>query len=180
VSRVDSVVAAIAGESPSEAENDAAAVLKGGVIGAIAGGVGLLAMAPILLAGVALGVIDSAAFSELAHLGLGRTENVLLGYFIFAGGGMTTWPLLFAVLNNYLPGRTMVQSGFVFATIMWTGFLVAFYSSQTGLALVLYLLLTLLAHWAYGVLLGLAFGLIARRTDVLFVSTNTMSVSKET
>ena len=180
MSRVDSVIAAIAGESPSEAENDAAAVLKGGVIGAIAGGVGLLAMAPILLAGVALGVIDSAAFSELAHLGLGRTENVLLGYFIFAGGGMTTWPLLFAVLNDYLPGRTMIQSGFVFATITWTGFLVAFYSSQTGLALVLYLLLTLLAHWAYGVLLGLAFGLIARRTDVLFVSTDTMSVSKET
>ncbi len=179
MSRVDSVIAAIAGESPSEAENDAAAILKGGVIGAIAGGAGLLVMSPILWAGVALGVIDSASFSELAHLGLGRSENVLLGYFIFAGGGMTTWPLLFAVLNDYLPGRTMVQSGFVFASITWTGFLVAFYTSQAGLALVLYLLLTLLAHWAYGVVLGLVFGLIARRTKVLFVSTNTMSVSEE-
>ena len=180
MSRVDSVVAAIAGESPNEAENDVAAVIKGGVIGAIAGGVGLLAMAPILWAGVALGVIDSASFAELAHLGLGRPESALLGYVIFAGGGMTTWPLLFAVLNDYLPGRTMIQSGFGFATIMWTGFLVAFYASQSGLALVLYLLLTLLAHWAYGVLLGLVFGLASRRTEVLFVSTDTMSVSKET
>jgi MFS family permease len=180
MSRTDSIIAAIAGESPSEAENDAAAVLKGGVIGAIAGGVGLLAMAPILFSGVALGVIDSTAFAELAYLGLGRPENPLLGYVIFAGGGMTTWPLLFAVLNDYLPGRTMVQSGFGFATIMWTGFLVAFYTSQTGLALVLYLLLTLLAHWAYGVLLGLTFAVIVRRTDVLFVSTDTMSVSEET
>ena len=179
MSRADSVIAAIAGESPSEAENDAAAVVKGGVIGAIAGGVGLLAMAPILWVGVALGVIDSAAFAELAHLGLGRPESALLGYVIFAGGGMTTWPLLFAVLNDYLPGRTMVQSGFGFATIMWTGFLVAFYSSQSGLALVLYVLLTLLAHWAYGVLLGLVFAIVAQRTEVLFVSTDTMSVSKE-
>lgn len=74
----------------------------------------------------------------------------------------------------------MVQSGFVFATIMWTGFLVAFYSSQAGLALVLYLLLTLLAHWAYGVLLGLVFSVVAQRTELLFVTTDTMSVSKET
>lgn len=180
MSRADSVIAAIAGESASEAENDVAAVVKGGVIGVIAGGAGLLAMAPILWAGIALGVIDSTAFAELAHLGLGRPDSALLGYVIFAGGGMTTWPLLFAVLNDYLPGQTMVQSGFGFATIMWTGFLVAFYSSQAGLALVLYLLLTLLAHWAYGVLLGLVFAIVAQRTELLFVTTDTMSVSKKT
>lgn len=176
---MDSVVEAVAGESPSEAANDAAAIVKGGVIGAVAGGLGILAMSPVLLVAVAFGVLDTASFAELAHLGLGRSDNVILGYLIFAGGGMTTWPLLFAVLNSYLPGRLMIQSGVTFATIAWTGFLVAFYTGQSGLALVLYLLLTLVAHWMYGAVLGATFGLASNRTEVLFLSTDTMSVSEE-
>lgn len=179
MSRADSVVEAIAGESPSEAANDVAGVLKGGVIGAIAGGAGILAMSPILAVAVAFGVLDTAAFSELAHLGLGRSDNILLGYFIFAGGGMTTWPLLFAVLNEYLPGQSMMMSGVTFGIIAWTGFLVAFYSGQTSLALVLYLILTLVAHCVYGAVLGAVFDLVSTRTEILFVSTDTMSVSKK-
>ena len=180
MSRTDSVVEAVAGESPSAAANDAAAVVKGGVIGAIAGGLGILAMSPILAVAVAFGVLDTTSFSELAHLGIGRSDNVALGYFIFAGGGMTTWPLLFAVLNTYLPGRLMIQSGVAFATIAWTGFLPAFYTGQSGLALALYLLLTLVAHWAYGAVLGATFDLFANRTEILFISTDTMSVSQDT
>lgn len=179
MSRTDSIVEAVAGESPNEATNDVVAIVKGGVIGAIAGGVGIVAMSLVLGVAVVFGVLDTASFAELAHLGLGRSDRVLLGYVIFAGGGMTTWPLLFAVLNEYLPGRTMVQSGVTFATIAWTGFLVAFYTGQTGLALALYLILTLVAHWVYGAVLGAVFGLVSRRTKVLFVSTDTMSVTEE-
>ena len=179
MSRTDSVVEAVAGESTSEAANDVAAIVKGGLLGVIAGGAGILAMSPILAVAVVFGVLDTASFSELAHLGLGRSDNVVLGYLIFAGGGMTTWPLLYAVLNNYLPGQLMVQSGVTFATIAWTGFLVAFYTGQSDLALVLYLLLTLVAHWVYGAVLGATFGLFSNRTEILFISTDTMSVSKE-
>ncbi|WP_394324986.1 DUF6789 family protein [Halomicrobium katesii] len=40
---------------------------------------------------------------------------------------------------------------------MWTGFALGFYTGQSGLALVGYAVLTLLAHVVYGVGLGLVF-----------------------
>jgi cytochrome c oxidase subunit 1 len=173
----EAVVRTATGESEDEAVADVVAVLKGGVIGAIAGAAGLVVMSVVLAIGIALGAFDTAAFAELASIA-GGGESELLGYAVFFGGGMTTWPLLFAVLNDYLPGGRMETSGLTFGTIAWTGFILAFYTSQTGTTLALYLGLTLLAHWGYGATLGAVFYLVAARTDVVFV-TEGVNVSKE-
>lgn len=168
----------LATESPTNAATDLVGIFKDGVIGAVAGAAGTVMLSAVLFVALNLGAFDSASFGGLAEL-VGLGADPLVGYVIFFGGGMTTWPLLYAVLNNYLPGQLMVQSGVTFATIAWTGFLVAFYTGQSDLALVLYLLLTLVAHWVYGAVLGATFGLFSNRTEILFISTDTMSVSKE-
>jgi cytochrome c oxidase subunit 1 len=152
-------------DSPSEAVGDLAGVFRDGVIGAVAGFAGVVLLSMVLVVAAALGAFDSEAFAELADLvGLGAfPQRTLIGYVIFMGGGMTTFPLLFASVQEYLPGPTMALRGVGFATIVWTGFLPAFYTGQSGIALALYIVLSLVAHWAYGFALGSAFDFFAER-----------------
>jgi len=48
---------------------------------------------------------------------------------------------------------------------MWTGFVLAFYTDQSGLTLVLYAVLTLIAHVVYGIGLGAVFNYFSTRPD---------------
>ncbi len=123
------------------------------IVGAAGGLVGTLLMSGVLFAAVTLGVFDLASFADLAGL-VGLPATVGLGYLIFLVGGMTVWPLLFLTLGEYLPGELNLVTGLGYATVISTGFAIAFYAGQIGLELVGYLVFTLVAHWAYG--LGLA------------------------
>ena len=131
--------------------------------GAVAGLGGMAAMVPVLLVAYVAGALEPRAFTALAEIvGLAPTVSVgggsyglLIGAIIFVGGGMTTLPLLFVSLAVFLPPADNIPlAGVTFATVIWTGFAIAFYTGQTGVALALYLALTLIAHWAYGYVLG--------------------------
>ena len=131
--------------------------VKQAALGAAAGLAGMAAMAPFLGAAWALDAFELAAVAGLSDI-VGFDGSFLLGSVIFVGGGMTTLPLLFASLAVFLPGEAMSAKGAVFGAIVWTGFAVAFWSEQTGATLALYLLFTLLAHLAYGTVLGTLYG----------------------
>jgi cytochrome c oxidase subunit 1 len=107
----------------------------------------------MLFTGSLLGVFDVVAFVELSTL-IGLGESVAIGYLVFMLGGMTTWAILFRALAEYLPGRLLVITGLSYATIISLGFMIAFYTGQSGLELLGYLVFVLVAHWLYG--LGLA------------------------
>ena len=63
--------------------------------------------------------------------------------------------MLFVSLAEFLPPeRDVGLRGVSFAVIVWTGFLMAFSTGQTGRTLVLYAALSLAAHVAYGYALG--------------------------
>jgi cytochrome c oxidase subunit 1 len=117
--------------------------------GLLAGFVGTLLMSGALFAATVLGVFDTVAFAELADLA-GFGEQLGVGYAIFLLGGTTTWALLFVALADYLPGRLTVVTGLAYATVMAGGFMLAFYTGQTGLELVGYVAFSLVAHWLYG------------------------------
>jgi len=106
-----------------------------------------------LLTAVLVGVLDPASFGELADL-VGLRARPALGAALFLVGGTVTWPLLFLAFQTFLPGQLLFERGLVFATLIATGFSIAFYTGQRGLALVGYLGFVMVAHWAYG--LGLA------------------------
>lgn len=126
----------------------------------VAGGAGLagmVAMLPILLVAYLLGALNPEAFTALAEIvGLGGTPySFLIGMIIFVGGGMTTLPLLFVSLAEFLPPANDIPiSGVTYATVVWTGFVIAFDPGLDGLMFGLYLVMTLAAHWAYGYVLG--------------------------
>jgi cytochrome c oxidase subunit 1 len=110
---------------------------------------------------VLVGVLDPAAFGELAEL-LGLPASPALGVGLFLVGGTVTWPLVFLAFQEYLPGRLLFETGLVFASLISTGFAVAFYSGQRGLALVGYLAFVVVAHWAYGLGLTVTFQYLRR------------------
>jgi cytochrome c oxidase subunit 1 len=131
-------------------------------IAAVGGFVGTLLMAGGLGTAAVVGVFDLAALSELAEL-VGLPATPLLGAVLFLAGGTVTWPLLFLAFSDYLPGRLLFETGLVFATVISSGFLIAFYNGQTGLALVGYVAFVLVAHWAYGLGLTVTFRFLQTR-----------------
>lgn len=127
------------------------------VLSAFAGGaLGLIAMVPILFVPPAfLNLFQADTIVDVAELGraLGFEPNLLLGIVVFVGGGTIALPLLFVVAGAFLPPREPRSArGITFATIMWTGFVIAFWPGEY--AGVLFLGLSLSAHWVYGYVLG--------------------------
>ncbi|MBX0322910.1 hypothetical protein EGH21_07695 [Halomicroarcula sp. F13] len=151
----------------SEEFDNLRGILADGVVGAAGGLVGTAMMSVVFLIAQSLGAFSLSDFAILTELvGLtGYVPEVLFGYVMFLGGGMFPWPLLFASLKEYLPGQSDPISGAFFGAAMWTGFVLAFYTGQSGLALVLYAVLTLAAHVVYGIGLGAVFNYFATRPD---------------
>lgn len=97
-------------------------------------------------------------FEALARF-FGLPEQVTLGFVIFLLFGSVIWPLLFAVIEPYLPpGGDPAVSGMLFAGVLWVAFLVVGTGGINSILIPLYAVMTLLAHLAYGFTLGLVYG----------------------
>ncbi|WP_336339110.1 DUF6789 family protein [Haloarcula brevis] len=124
---------------------------------AAAGGfVGTVLMSGGLGTAILIGVLDPVSFGEIAEL-VGLPASPALGAVLFLVGGTVTWPLLFLAFSEYLPGRLLFETGLVFATLISSGFAIAFYTGQSGLAFVGYLTFVVVSHWAYGIGLTVTF-----------------------
>jgi len=159
-------------EDPVEPDFDhLTGIVTDGIIGAVGGAVGTAALTVGLLVAQSVGAFHVDAFATLTELtGLGfllPSNPTAIGYLLFLAGGMITWPLLFASIGSYLPGETFAIRGIPFGFVLWTGFVMAFHADQTGVTLVLYAVLTLLAHVFYGFTLGSVFDYLSNRPDTL-------------
>ncbi len=126
-------------------------------VASLSGLAGMIAMQPIFGVATVIGVLDPVAFAGFANI-VGYGLDFWGGVAIFVLGGMTVLPLLFITLGNYLPPASSVPlRGVTYGTIIWTGFTIAFYTGQSGAALVIYLVMTLVNHWVYGAVLGLVY-----------------------
>jgi cytochrome c oxidase subunit 1 len=124
--------------------------------GAVGGIGGTLATLGILYLSDVIGVFQISALKSIADLGLGP-GNLRLVLVLFFAGGLFLWPNFYIALVDYLPGEELLRSGLIHSTILWTGFIVITYTGQAGIQLVGYLVATLIAHWAYGLLMASAF-----------------------
>lgn len=154
----------------SERETNAmVGIVFDGVVGAVSGAVGMAAMIVILLVASSLGGFDMTSVAMVVELtGINQIApayTTLIGYLLFVGGGMVTWPLLFASIGRYLPGETNARQGAFFGLVLWSGFVLAFYTGYTGRALAVYVVFTLLAHLAYGFCLGAVIDYLGGREE---------------
>lgn len=148
-----------------------AGVVTDGIIGALGGLVGTVVLTVGLLIASSLGAFDLDSFAVVAELTganvLFESNVTAVGYIIFLVGGMTVWPLLLASIGTYLPGDRFAIKGVPFGFVLWTGFAPSFYGGQSGLALALYLVITLFAHVFYGFSLGSVFDYFGNRPDTI-------------
>jgi len=123
-------------------------------VGGIAGGVvGTMLMVGVLFVVNATVTPGLNVFGTLAELaGVGNAP--VIGLALFFGAGMFAWPLLFVTLGAFLPGSTRPMQGIVFAAILWTGFITAFYSLYSGFDLVVFVAFSVVTHLTYGYVLG--------------------------
>ncbi|WP_238392178.1 DUF6789 family protein [Halorussus amylolyticus] len=146
-------------------------IVTDGLIGAVGGLVGTAALTVGLLIARSLDAFELGSFATLAELtgldALFAPNPAAVGYVLFLLTGMVMWPLLFASIGSYLPGEKYATKGLPYGFVLWTGFAPAFYEGYTGLALVLYLVLTLGAHFSYGFTLGAVFDYLGDRPDTL-------------
>ncbi|UPV76531.1 hypothetical protein M0R89_18535 (plasmid) [Halorussus limi] len=146
-------------------------IVVDGFIGAVGGLVGTGALTIGLLIAASLNAFQIESFGTLAELtGFNAVlplSPTAVGYVLFLLTGMVMWPLLFASIGAYLPGDKYATKGVPFGFVLWTGFAPAFYEGYTGLAMVLYLALTLGAHFSYGFTLGAVFDYLGDRPQTL-------------
>lgn len=130
---------------PNEMERAA-----GGIAGGIVGTMLMTGVLFLVNATLTPGIDVFGTLAELAGVG----NAPALGIGLFFGAGMLAWPLLFVTLGAYLPGATKPKQGIVFAAVLWTGFITAFYSRYAGFDLVVFFVFSIVTHVAYGWVLG--------------------------
>jgi hypothetical protein len=133
------------------------AAVAGGVVGT---GVisGILVMLEVQMRDV-LHLFDAVARF------VGLPGQTFLGFVIYSLAGAVVWPLIFLALRPYLPrGPDPAAQGAVFATALWVVFAFTGRGDLSGGLLVVYLVFTLLAHWAYGFTMGAVYGYLTGET----------------
>lgn len=129
------------------------------VFAAMSGGLlGTILMLPILV-GVPnlLNLFRTNPITEFAGFGafFGLEPSLELGIALFLIGGTVVLPLMFVVVGAFLPPRSpRFVRGATFATIFWTGFVPAFWPEGGALVVGIFLLVSLVSHWVYGLTLG--------------------------
>lgn len=130
------------------------------VIGtAMVGGlVGMVLMLPVLV-GIpfAFSLFRTEPIAQFAPFltQIGFEPSLALGVTLFVIGGTTVLPLMFVVVGAFLPPEEpRYLRGVTYATIFWTGFILAFWPGGDGATVTVFLVVSLLAHWIYGAVLG--------------------------
>ncbi|AUV80747.1 cytochrome C oxidase subunit I [Salinigranum rubrum] len=129
------------------------------VLMSMAGGLlGTVLMLPVLV-GIpqALGLFRTEPITQFAGFAafFGIEPTAALGMVVFGLGGTFVLPLIFLVVGSFLPPREpRYLRGMTFATFFWTGFAPAFWPGTGALAVAVFLVVSLLAHWVYGATLG--------------------------
>lgn len=142
-----------ADERQEESDNEIQDSLDDALRTIVAGFVATALMTVLLLAVQSAYWGEFEVFETLANIA-GARESFVLGLFLFFLGGTIAWPLMFISLGTFLPGKTRMRQGVVFALVLWVGFIVAFSRELTGLDFVVFFLVSLALHAIYGYVLG--------------------------
>ena len=127
--------------------------------GVVGGLVGVLLMTPLLVVlPRAIGVFRPEPIVGFASFGafVGLEPSLELGLALFVANGALSLPLIFLTAGMFLPPHEpKYLRGVTFATLVWPGFLLAFWPGGELVIQATFLVVSLLGHWVYGAALGL-------------------------
>jgi hypothetical protein len=147
------VVAGLPVEETVITRNVVAMAMAGGLAGTV------LMLPVVVLLPQLLGVFQAepvANFVGFAEV-FGIEPTLTMGAVLFGVGGMVALPLVFLVFGAFLPPvEPRYLRGVTFGTIFWVGFALAFWPDESLVTVGSFLVFSLLGHWIYGLVLGLA------------------------
>ncbi|MHB9287730.1 DUF6789 family protein [Halobacteriales archaeon Cl-PHB] len=121
---------------------------------AVAGGVAGTAVLSLLLLFLEVETREALGVFEAIARFVGMPGQLALGFVVFVAAGVLAWPLLFLAVADYIPKDDPAAAGLVFGLVLWIPFAVIGRGDLTGPGLFIYVSFTLLAHLAYGFVLG--------------------------
>jgi hypothetical protein len=142
-------------ETPSLGETETTLTLR--IVGsAFVGGLaGIVVMSPVI-AGIPilLGVFDLTPLARFAELVI-ADANAVLGVAFFLTGGVVVLPLFFLVTASFLPPQEpKYLRGVTISSFFWVSFVYIFWPAGGAFVNGVYVVLSLIAHWLYGAILG--------------------------
>jgi hypothetical protein len=124
--------------------------IAGGILG---GATGISVMSVVFLMLEVETREQVRAFDAVARY-VGMPGNTFVGFVTFAFVGTVIWPLLFVAIEPSMPFDDSPSNGMVLGAVLWIAFFVLGRGDITGPLLAVFAGFTLLAHLAYGFLLG--------------------------
>lgn len=124
--------------------------IAGGILG---GATGIAVMSVIFLMLEVETREQVQAFDAVARY-VGMPGNTFIGFVIFAVVGTVIWPLLFVAIEPSFPFDDPPSNGMILGAVLWLAFFVLGRGDISGPLLAVFAGFTLLAHLAYGFLLG--------------------------
>lgn len=124
--------------------------IAGGILG---GATGISVMSVVFLMLEAETREQIQAFDAVARY-VGMPGNTFVGFVTFAFVGTVIWPLLFVAIEPYFPFDDPPSNGMILGVVLWIAFFVLGRGTISGPLLAVFAGFTLLAHLAYGFLLG--------------------------
>jgi len=147
------------GAPATDTEDDRVPITGRRLVTAMVGGAaGVLAMVPVLV-GIPwlLNVFRVEPIESFAAIGefLALEASVTVGIFLFVAGGVVILPTLFLVAGPFAPPeRPKYLRAVTVATMFWPGFVFTFWPGGDTVTIAAFLVVSLLAHWIYGAVLG--------------------------
>ena len=135
----------------------------GGIVG---GTIGSLTAAALLYVADILFVTEPSIFTRFAAF-LDIPGGTFVGALLFIAVGALVWPPFFSAIGEFVPGSTYQRRGIAFSLVLWTGLSSFLVYSFSGLVLLGYLLIALVAHVLYGFKVGSYFAMFSRRDGQL-------------
>jgi hypothetical protein len=128
-------------------------VVGSGIAGGIAG---VAVMSPVI-AGIPL-LLDIFRLDSLATFAefVIADANAILGIAFFVAGGAVVLPLFFVVTATFLPPREpRYLRGATVSSMFWVSFVYIFWPGGGAFVNAVFVVVTLVGHWIYGITLGL-------------------------
>lgn len=124
-------------------------------ISAIGGGVVGTAILSALMIMLSFQTRGKVGIFEAIARFVGVPNRIVIGFVLFAAAGVFLWPLLFVVLEPYIPlGPDPANRGMVLASVLWIAFVLTSVWYVSWPIIIVYAVATLIAHLAYGFALG--------------------------
>lgn len=97
---------------------------------------------------------------------VGVPGDTAIGFALFLVAGVFAWPLLFAAVEQSLPGDDPAMKGMALGILLWVAFVLLGRGDLSGPIILAFAGLTLMAHLAYGFVLGSAYARFTGATPV--------------